>query len=107
MMRQLFTNEFLFSVYKKPLEKDVKSDTSGNFRCLLISLLQGRRPEVTEIKVDDAKRDAQELVDAGKAKFGTNESKFNTLFCDRSDPQLRAIFKEFSNLTGTEIGKIM
>jgi len=93
-------------VYSKTLEKDVSSDTSGNFRRLLISLLQGQRPETTEVNVDDAKRDAQALVEAGIAKFGTDESKFNTLFCDRSDPQLRAIFNEYAKLTGKSIGRV-
>ena len=87
-------------MYSKPLEQDVKSDTSGHFRHLLISLLQGKRPETTQVNVDQAKQDAQALVDAGQAKFGTDESKFNTLFCDRSDPQLRAIFDEYAKITG-------
>ena len=94
----------LVLVYSKPLEKDVKSDTSGHFRRLLISLLQGRRPDTTEVNVDQAKQDAQSLLDAGAAKFGTDESRFNVLFCDRSDSQLRAIFDEYAKLTGKSIG---
>ncbi len=93
-------------MYSKSLENDVKSDTSGHFRRLLVSLLQGNRPETTEVNVDQAKQDAQALVDAGQAKWGTDESKFNTLFCDRSDSQLRAIFNEFAKITGKSVGKI-
>jgi len=96
---------FFLQVYSKPLEKDVKSDTSGDFRRLLVSLMQGNRPETTEVNVDQAKQDAQSLVDAGQAKFGTDESKFNALFCSRSDSQLRAIFNEFAKITGKSIGK--
>lgn len=96
--------EFLL-VYSRSLEKDVSSDTSKTFRRLLISLLQGKRPETTEVNVEEAKRDAQSLIEAGQAKFGTDESRFNTLFCDRSDSQLRAIFNEFAKLTGKSIGK--
>ena len=92
-------------VYSKPLEKDVKSDTSGHFRRLLISLLQGRRPDTTEVNVDQATQDAQSLLDAGAAKFGTDESRFNVLFCDRSDSQLRAIFDQYAKLTGKSIGR--
>ncbi|CAF4136992.1 unnamed protein product, partial [Rotaria magnacalcarata] len=91
-------------MYSKALEKDVKSDTSGDFRHLLVSLLQGRRPETTEVNVTEAQKDAQELIDAGKAKFGTDESKFNALFCDRSDAQLRGIFNEYAKLTGNSVG---
>lgn len=101
----LFVDIRFFLVYSKPLEKDVKSDTSGDFRRLLVSLLQGQRPETTEVNVDQAKQDAQTFVDAGEAKWGTDESKFNTLFCNRSDPQLRAMFNEYAKLTGKSIGK--
>jgi ribosomal protein L17 len=94
-------------VYNKPLEKDVKSDTSGNFRRLLVSLVQGNRPETTEVNVEQAKQDAQSLIDAGQAKFGTDEARFNVLFCNRSDPQLRAIFNEFAKLTGKSVGKVV
>jgi hypothetical protein len=72
----------------------------------LVSLLQGKRPETTEVNVEEAKQDAQSLIEAGQAKFGTDESKFNNLFCDRSDSQLRAIFNEFAKLTGKSVGKI-
>ncbi|CAF0755465.1 unnamed protein product [Rotaria sordida] len=96
-------NETYQKMYSKALEKDVKSDTSGNFRRLLVSLMQGRRPETTEVNVEQAKQDAQSLLDAGAAKFGTDESRFNVLFCDRSDPQLRAIFNEYAKLTGKSI----
>ncbi|UJR35955.1 hypothetical protein I4U23_028696 [Adineta vaga] len=90
-------------MYGKPLEKDVKSDTSGDFRRLLVSLMQGSRPETTEVNVEEAKTDAQTLIDAGQAKFGTDEARFNVLFCSRSDPQLRAIFNEFAKLTGKSV----
>ncbi len=92
-------------MYSKALEKDVKSDTSGNFLHLLVSLMQGKRPETTEVNVEQAKQDAQSLIDAGVAKFGTDEAKFNVLFCDRSDAQLRAIFNEYAKSTGKSIGK--
>jgi hypothetical protein len=92
-------------VYSKALEKDVKSDTSGNFRRLLISLLQGQRPETTDVNIEQAKQDAQSLIDAGKARFGTDESRFNVLLCTRSDSQLRAIINEYGQAVGKSIGK--
>ncbi|CAF1527992.1 unnamed protein product, partial [Adineta steineri] len=61
------------------------------------------RPETTEVDVEKAKQDAQEIIDAGPAKLGTDEAKFNVLFCNRSDSQLRAIFNEFAKLTGKSI----
>ena len=93
-------------MYSISLEKDVVSDTSKSFQHLLVSLLQGKRPETTDVNVEVAKQDAQTLVEAGQAKFGTDKSRFNTLFCDRSDSQLRAIFKEFAKITGKSVGRI-
>ena len=52
-------------VYKVELEKDVEGDTSGDFKRLLISFLQGSRPEGQQFDREAAKRDAQELYDAG------------------------------------------
>ncbi|CAF0771349.1 unnamed protein product [Didymodactylos carnosus] len=92
-----------FIVYGKSLEKDVSSDTSGNFRRLLVSLMQANRPETTDVNIEQAKQDAQALVDAGEQKFGTDESRFNVLFCNRSDSQFRAIINEFTKLTGKTI----
>ncbi|CAF3586615.1 unnamed protein product [Rotaria sordida] len=100
-------NETYVKMHSKPLEKDVKSDTSGNFRFLLVSLLQGNRPETTEVNVNQAKKDAQSLIDAGSDKFGTDEAKFNTLYCNRSDSQLKVIFKQIAELTGKSIEEMV
>lgn len=92
-------------MFSKPLEKDVKSDTSGDFRRLLVALMQGQRPETSKVNVEEAKRDARSLVDAGSEKFVGDEARFNILYCERSDSELRAIFKIFAELTGKTIGR--
>ena len=92
-------------MFSRTLDQDFASDTTKTFRHLLISLLQDQRPEVNEVNVKEAKRDAQSLVQAGQAKFETDEARFITLFCNRSDSQLREIFNEFAKLTGKSVGK--
>ena len=42
-----------------------------------------------------ARREAQELYQAGEKKWGTDESKFNQVIALRSFPQLRATFDEY------------
>lgn len=92
-------------MYSKALEKDIKSDTSGDFRNLLVSLLQGQRPETDKVNVNQIRKDAQSLAEDSNEIFRTNEAIFNDLYCTRSDAQLKAIFHEYENITGKTIGK--
>ena len=57
--------------------------------------LQGAREEGTAVDMAKAKREAQELYQAGEKKWGTDESKFNVILATRSYPQLRATFDEY------------
>lgn len=96
-------NETYKQMYSKSLEKDVSSDTSGDFRRLLIVLMQGQRPESSDANKNEVRADAQALVDAQTKRFKGDDATFNELFCQRSDTQLRLIFDEFANLAGKTI----
>ena len=71
------------------------SETSGHFKRLLVSMCQGAREENAAVDIAKAKREAQELFQAGERKWGTDESKFNQIIAVRSFPQLRATFDEY------------
>ena len=60
----------------KTVEGDIKSDTSGAFKHCLVSLLTAMRPTGNTVDVTQAKLDAQELLNAGVKKWGTDEVKF-------------------------------
>ena len=62
------------------MEDDVVSDTSGDYRRLLVSLMTGTRPETQEVDMNLVRKDVDDLVAAGIKKLGTDESKFNTVF---------------------------
>lgn len=65
-----------FIEYNRDLEKDIKSDTSGDFGHVLVSLLTASRPSGNgKVDLTQAKKDAQKLVDAGVGKRGTDEVK--------------------------------
>ena len=89
--------------FNRDLEKDVKSETSGTLRHLLISLLQCNRS--TNVNPDPAMcaKVAKEIYDAGEAKLGTDESVFNKYFCMLSPQELAEVSKEYHKITGHTI----
>eukprot|EP00045_Choanoeca_perplexa_P006126 m.52059 g.52059 ORF g.52059 m.52059 type:complete len:590 (-) comp13478_c0_seq1:224-1993(-) len=86
-------------LHGRQLEDDVRRETGGHFKRLLVSLLQGNRP-LDSAPVDEAlaAREARELKKAGIDRWGTDESTFNRIFCTRSYPQLRQTFQEYNKI---------
>ncbi|XP_075684081.1 annexin A13 [Rhinoderma darwinii] len=90
-------------LFDRDLESDVKSETSGYFRKILISLLQANRDEGLDINQDLAGQDAKRLYEAGEGRWGTEESEFNVILATRNYMQLRATFKAYEILHGKNI----
>ena len=61
-------------VFDVEMEKDIKGDTSGFFRKLLVSQCAANRDENATFDRTEAKRDAKSLYEAGEKKWGTDES---------------------------------
>lgn len=91
--------------YGRALEKDLKSDTRGNFRKLLIALSNGTRDEMGVVDLYSARVDAMDLKRAGLDRWGTDTSTFNRIFCVRSFDQLRLIASEYEFVTGHTLQK--
>uniref|UniRef100_A0A4W3H9Q5 Annexin n=1 Tax=Callorhinchus milii TaxID=7868 RepID=A0A4W3H9Q5_CALMI len=79
-------NRIYKAEFKKTLEEDIKSDTSGHFERLLVSL-------------------TQDLYTAGEGRMGTDESRFNAILCARSRPHLKAVFEEYRQICKHDIEK--
>lgn len=89
-----------FRNYGRTLEKDLKADTSGNFKKLLVSLANGTRDESNVLDLYSARIDALELKRAGIDKWGTDASTFNRIFCLRNFNQLELVAQEYQFVTG-------
>ncbi|XP_068094095.1 annexin A13 isoform X1 [Hyperolius riggenbachi] len=94
-------------IFDRDLEDDVKSDTSGYFKKILISLLQANRDEGLDINEQVAGEDAKRLYEAGQARWGTDESEFNVILATRNYMQLRATFKAYEILHGKNIEDVI
>jgi len=89
--------------YKRNLEEDVKSETSGTLRKILISLLQCARSTNTNPDIPRCAEIANEIYKAGEAKLGTDESVFNKYLCNLSPHELAVVSQEYHKLTGHTI----
>merc|ERR1719244_2044891 len=99
-------NAAYVNAYKKSLEGDIQSDTSGHFCRILTSLVQGCREE-GPADMERAESDAQELASACDAESDDMVMKFMSILCTRSFPHLRKVFQEFVRFSNKDIEQIM
>ncbi|XP_069359301.1 annexin B10 isoform X7 [Maniola hyperantus] len=90
-------------LYNRPLAEHMCSETSGDFRRLLTLIVTGARDEEAGVDPARAAEAAQQLYEAGEAKWGTDEEIFNKILAHESFAQLRLIFEEYKNLSGRTI----
>lgn len=67
------------------------SETSGNFKRLLVSLCACGRDESGIVDPAAAHHDATELLRAGELRAGTDESTFNRVLCHRNFAQIKMV----------------
>jgi len=92
--------------YKKTLEEAIRSDTSGDFSRILVSLVQGAREE-GRADMERADADAQALAEACNADSDDMVMRFQSILCTRSFPHLRRVFQEFVRYSNKDIEQII
>ena len=102
MIKQMI-EKYPLIIEGRNLLDDIKSETSGAFRRLLISLLQGSRSDNTNPNIEECEKMAKELYEAGEKKWGTDDSVFNKIFALRSPLEIACISRFYHKLTGHTI----
>ena len=92
-------------LYNQDLIKWVEGDTSGYFRRFLVSLLQGNRSENQIPNVQQCQQDAQALIRAGIARWGTDEAIFIKIFALRSAAEIKMISELYEKQCGKSLLK--
>ncbi|XP_066509827.1 annexin A1-like [Hoplias malabaricus] len=91
--------------FKKELEDDIKSDTSGPFRDALLALSKAARSEDRIVNVEQADNDARALYEAGEKRKGTDCKVFIDILTSRSPPQLKKVFEQYSKYSKVDVAK--
>ncbi|RNA19585.1 annexin A13 [Brachionus plicatilis] len=102
--------EILKATYKRMfsanLEVDIAEEECGYLGTIYQSIVcGGRENSCKPVDYDLAKKEAQDLYDAGEGKFGTDESEFIRILCSRSFPQLKATFDAYNEISENDIEK--
>lgn len=87
-------------LYNEDLSKWVESDTSGDYRRILLSILVCNRSENTTPDEEKMKEIAHQLYAGGEGKLGTDATLFNKVFATSSPAELASICEWYKKLTG-------
>ncbi|XP_028273629.1 annexin A1-like [Parambassis ranga] len=93
--------------YKTELEDVIKSETSGDFTKALLSMLQAKKDESTEVDLELARKDAKVLFEAGENTKGVDVNTFINILTTRSDLQLSKTFQEYARVSDITLPKAL
>jgi len=89
-------------VFGKDLESALESETSGDFKRVLIGLCANGREESADVDEGKVQEDAAALEEAAKG-LGTDEAEFQRILVTRSPAHLKAVFQAFEQIAGKSI----
>ena len=81
--------------YGKDLIAEIKDETSGDYRKIVLALLDGNRGTNSSPDLENCSKIADEIYQAGEAKSGTDEEIFIKYFTTLSSAELLLVCKEY------------
>ncbi|XP_042883351.1 annexin-B12-like [Penaeus japonicus] len=91
-------------IYDEELDEVVNSELSGDFKRLIRGLIAGGRDMEDNVDPANARKDAQELYDAGiGSNADTDEAEFIRILNTRSYAQLKEIFDAYDSIADETI----
>ena len=96
-----------YEKYKEKLEDRVIDETSGDYKSLLISILQCNRDESQNVNEGLVDQDVKDLYKAGEGRWGTDEEVFNRIFALRSSYHLRALNNSYKKINGKNLLEVV
>lgn len=87
----------------RSLEADIKDDTSGHFRKLLLSLLAAERAENRQPDPKKCQEKAKALYEKGEKIIGTDEDLFIEIFTKKSYHEFAMIAQAYNRIAGHTI----
>jgi annexin A7/11 len=93
--------------FKRDLEKDIMSETSGHLKRILVSLVQAARDESNHVDHAKAVEQAAQLKAAGEKCIGTDESAFNRIFMTSNKAHLAAVLAEYRKISDYDLIRVI
>lgn len=95
-------NGAYIGLFDKTLESDIKGDTSGFFRDLLVELIKGREAD-NSVQSVQPRYTVEALNRLGRGEWSNNKDKIRDIFCKKSFSELSEIVAEYERQNGHKI----
>lgn len=96
-----------FMTYQKSLEDAISADTSGDFRRLLIVILQAKREEGGFVDTFKVAGHAAQILKSLEKKSGVEKFDAFKVFATASGQHIQKVIEEVERQSGKEFGKIL
>ncbi|KAM8872223.1 annexin A1-like [Synchiropus picturatus] len=94
-------------VYGVTLEEVIRDETSGDFATALLAMLKANKDECHDVDLEQARKDAHTLFEAGEDSDGIDVNVFIDILTRRSGPQLSKTFQSYACISDVTLPKAL